>query len=172
MKTEDTLLFLKYAVPAIDFCTPEIAKIQIESYVKQISDGKIPEGDIDKKFKVAQFWILKIAQEHGRKEPNSEDIREYFWSKHNSVVDEIADKNDPKRDFCKIYAGRIIEINGNEATVDTCVGEKKYRLDFIKNARVDAFLIGHRHFGVELTDEKTAMKLNAPTNSKSKSKCV
>ena len=70
---------------------------QIESYIKQISDGKVPEGNVDRTFKVAQFHISEIAREHGRKTPTSDDVREYFWSKHNSVVDEMADKNDPKR---------------------------------------------------------------------------
>ncbi|MGA3020946.1 MAG: hypothetical protein ABSD68_03290 [Candidatus Micrarchaeales archaeon] len=177
MNIEDKLLFLKYALPSIVGKTGSLgscsgapvkfSESQIDSFVKQVSESKVPDIEIEKTFKVATAMCTHIAMRMGKSSIDSEVIREYFLFEHNSVVDE---RSELRRTFdsvaCKVHAGRIISMERGLATVETdAIGKKEYDTSFLKDAKVGELVAVHFNYITERISAETEKRMKISSNT-------
>jgi hydrogenase maturation factor len=181
MNIEDKLLFLKYALPSIvgkagcpGSCSGALVKFsesQINDFVKQVSENKVPDIDIEKTFKFATTMCTHIAMEMGKSSIDSEVVREYFLFEHNSVVDE---RFELRKTFdsvaCKTYPGKIVSLDKELATVETRIGKKEYSTSFLKDAKVGELVAVHFNYITERISMETEKKMNAVSNASKKLK--
>lgn len=176
MEIEDKLLFLKYALPSLvgksgsrGLCsgaTVGFSESQINGFVKQVSEGEVPDLDIGKTFRVATAMCNFIAAKMGKKSVDSEVIRKYFLFEHNNVVDErskLAKGLD--NESCKTYAGKILSIKEKLAIVKTRIGEKEYSTSFLNDAKVGDRVAVHFSYIIERVSAETEEKMSKTWNA-------
>lgn len=162
-KDEETrLLFFKYALP----CSETLARrgVITQKYKKRLMKNilfneKIPENS-EKIFKIANLMCEKTAKRLGKKFIDKNVIRKYFLFGHDKIVDKrykIFKDFDPMQ--CRLYAGKIIHSKNRNAVVQTIIGEKKYKIDFVPNLKIGDYVVVHRNFVVEKITKNLAKKL-------------
>lgn len=58
--------------------------------------------------------------------------------------------------MCLAVPLKIIDIDGNNATGDSCGIKRDIRIDFVKNVSVGDYVIVHAGFAIERLDKKQA----------------
>lgn len=171
---EAKIIFLKYALPSMvgkagerGSCSGapiDFTESQISGFVEQVSEGKIPELDIGKTFRVANAMCAIIATKMGKSSIDAEVIREYFLFEHNSLVIKRSEEGE-KFDHiaCKTYAGKIMRVKGDTAFVKTSMGEKEYSASFLKDARVGENVAVHFGYITERISTETVRKMGDPS---------
>jgi hydrogenase expression/formation protein HypC len=159
---ESRLLFLKYALPCADTLVERgfVTQKSIRELIKNISLNKEIKEHPEKIFRTANFMCGKIARRIGKKCIDKNIIRRYFLFEHDKVVDS---KYKLFKDFnsmqCRIFSGKIIKVKNKEALVQTIIGSKEYKIDFIPNLKIGDYVVVHRNFIVEKINESVFKKL-------------
>jgi hydrogenase maturation factor len=173
MEITDKISFLKYALPALaaGACgVDKFSKSQIDEFVKQVSENKIPDLDIEKTFKLANVMCNFVATRDKKTSIDTDVIREYFLFEHNKVLDDNAKLEDHDIKTCKTYARKITNIEEGFAIVKTKIGEEKYSTAFLKDAKVGDIVAVHFSFITERISAETARKMNSLQNASQKIK--
>ncbi len=150
-RESDRLLFLKYAVPCATTLVKRntLAQKDYDSLLAGIINGKLPQGEPEKIFKVAFAMCSATALKNGG-QIGAKIIRDYFWFGHDAVVDE---RFEAMRDFdpvhCKTYPARVTKVRGAIATVETSVGKQECRTDFTPAIKPGSCVVVHRGYVVE-----------------------
>ncbi len=162
-RDDDRLLFLRYALPCASTLVKRgnVTKEYIDGLVDQVSKGMVPKGNAESIFKVANVMCDRLAAEMSKSSTDAEVIRRYFLFEHTKVV---KDRFELMRDFnptdCKTYAGRVSKIDGNRALVDTVLGQKSYRTNFVENLKENESVVVHYDYVIERISEEVAEKKN------------
>lgn len=158
MDKNNKLLFLRYAVP----CATTLVQrksLSSESYNSLLSDvaaGKLPENEPEKLFKIAYAVCKAISLEKG-KEIDQEIIREYFWFKHDAVIDErYLEMRDFDPEHCRTFPGKVESLLGERAIVKTKRGKEEALTSFLPKIKPGSFVVIHRGFIVEEINKETA----------------
>ena len=165
LKFLDKRLFLRYAIPCLEVKVErgEMSEEEFKEIVKKFTEGRIlSDEEIAKLFPVAIFYIKKMV-EKGRDEViiDKKVIDRYFLDEHVKVLEKYPQKN---RERCYVLPGRVIEVIGDEAVVETPFGRKKISLKLIKDEMKNQDLIGkclavHYSFACVVLDKKECKKL-------------
>jgi hydrogenase expression/formation protein HypC len=95
-----------------------------------------------------------IAKKMKKSAIDKEVIRRYFLVEHARIVDL---RHKVKKDFdpilCKTYIGKVIEVEKNNAKVETAIGKLKCRTDFVPDIKIGDRVVVHYNFIVEKTNE-------------------
>ncbi len=162
MRIEDRPLFLKYALPCASTLVKRgnVTQERVEKLKQLVSEGKVPEENVERMFKVANAMCESIAERMGKNAIDAEVIRQYFLLEHSKVVD---DRYKLMGDFnpvdCKTYAGRVIETSDGSAVVETRLGRKNYKSLFAKDVKKGDIVAVHFDYIVEKIDDKMAKKM-------------
>jgi hydrogenase maturation factor len=159
---EARLLFLKYASPCAETLVKRgtVTKKQMNDMLVDVSYRRESSKDAAKKFKTAIFICKKIAKKLNKKIIDVEVIRRYFLLEHDKIVDgryKMFKDFDPQK--CRTYSGKIISTKNGFAIVNTIIGNKKYRTDFVPQLKVGNYVIVHRNFIIERINKNLAEKL-------------
>jgi hydrogenase maturation factor len=161
---KDRLLFLKYALPCAGTLVKRgnTTKEHVEGLVKLVSDGKVPAEDAESMFKVANAMCDSIGRRMGKETVDSDVIRQYFLLEHSEVVD---DRYKLMGDFdpvdCKTYLGKVSQVDGDSAIVETKLGKKKYRSAFVNGLKAGDSVIVHWNFVVERAPGEFAKRMDS-----------
>jgi len=162
MELKDRILFLKYAVPCIDTLVErgKVKKNFAENLTSSVTKGKAPK-DSEKLFKIAYTSCKRIAKKMGKKEIDSDVIRQYFLFEHDKMIIKRYNKFKDFDPFkCRTYPGIVLRINNNRALVSLPFDRKVYRADFVKNLKKNDKVVVHRDFIVEKINLKLLNKLD------------
>lgn len=162
MKSKDRLVFLRYAVPCIDTLVERgnVKKSFAKNLISSVSKGKAPE-DTEKLFKVAFSACKKIAKRMGKKEIDSDVVRQYFLFEHDELIDIRYKKFGDFNPFeCKTYPGIVLKTKKNKALIRIPFKTKVYRTDFVKNLKKNDHVVVHREFVVEKINMNLLNKLD------------
>lgn len=152
MRIKDRLLFLKYALPCAGTLVKrgKVSQEYIDTLVRLVAEGNVPEEDAEKIFRVATAMCDAIGSRMGKGAVDCDVIRQYFLLEHSEVVD---DRYKLMGDFnptdCKTYAGKVLEVDGDSALIETRLGKKEYRTVFAKGVRSGDMVVVHFDFIVE-----------------------
>jgi len=169
MKIKDRLLFLKYALPCASTLVRRgiVSQDYVDSLIALVSENKVPREDAESLFRVANVMCASIAKRSGKNLIDAGVIREYFLLEHSDVVD---DRFELMKDFnpvdCKTYAGKVIEVSGGSALVETASGKKRYKTIFVKDIKKKEIVAVHFDFIVEKIPELLAEKMNKVVHEK------
>ena len=165
LKFLDKRLFLRYAIPCLEVKVErgEMSEEEFKEIVKKFTEGRIlSDEEIAKLFPVAIFYIKKMA-EKGRDEViiDKKVIDRYFLDEHVKVLEKYPQKN---RERCYVLPGRVIEVIGDEAIVETPFGKRKVSLELIKDeikgrGLVEKCLAIHYSFACAILNEIECKKL-------------
>lgn len=162
MKIEDRMLFLRYALPCAGTLIRRgnVTQQYVDNLIKSVSNDIEPEGSAEKMFIVANAMCNHFAREMKKRSIDSEVIRRYFLIEHSRVVDE---RYELMKDFdpvdCKTYLGKVLKVNNGHATLETRLGKRSYRTDFVKDLREGDNAVVHWDFVVEKISEALAKKM-------------
>ena len=162
MIISDRLLFLRYALPCAFTLVNRgnVPAQDVENAIELVSHGKLPAEGFESIFKVANVMCEQVATRMGKKEIDSEVIRQYFLFEHSPVVE---DRYKLMKDFnpvdCKTYPGKVAELNTSTAIVETRIGRREYRTDFERDVRIGDVVVVHFDFIVEKIPGTTAEKM-------------
>ena len=165
MEIEDRLLFLKYALPCAGTLVKRgiVSQEHVDNLIELVSKGKLPEDNAENIFKVANAMCSVIAMRMGKKKVDSEVIRRYFLREHDKVVEERFEQmRDFNPDDCKTHSGSVVGVRGGFATVETSLGRKGYRDDFVKDLKEGDKVVVHYGFIVEKLSERMIKELMRP----------
>lgn len=187
MKTEDRILFLKYAIPSTwkGHCsTPDfplrsipaqgpntqIKEIKmspeyIDQLIKTVSENKTPPEGAEDSYSFAMRMCEETRKKMNKKEIDADVIRRYFLFVHNTVVDQ---KHELRPDFdniaCKTYVGRVVEADGGWATVEiAALGRRKYKTILAKKQEIkkDDIVTVHYDYIAERINTELAREIQA-----------
>lgn len=156
---EDRLLFLRYALPCAATLVKRgnVTKEYIDELVDQVSQNKPPKENAEQLFKVANAMCDNVAERMHKQSTDAKVIRRYFLFEHSKVVD---DRFALMKDFspvdCRTYAGKVIRVTEDSATVETVLGKKEYRNPFVEDAEVGDDVVVHFDFIVERLAKEVA----------------
>lgn len=161
LKVSDKGLFLRYAVPCGSVLVGRGTISQ--EFLDEMKTKVVNNEEIDDKYvqfyKVALFFLTKIAKSLGKQVIDKEVIHKYYFEEHDEVVTARSKvKTDVNERLCKVKPGKILKING-KATVETPLGEFEVKLDFIPEAKVGDHITVHYNYGCEIISETLAKKL-------------
>ena len=121
----------------------KVTKKEAEKLISDFKKGrKLPKG-AEKIFKVAMFYLEKIAIEMGKKSIDKDVILKYFHERHNEVVE----KN-KTTDRCKITFGEVIKNQKDGALVKSNGKIKKYK-SFVRNLKSGDAVVLHYDYIVD-----------------------
>jgi len=163
VKIDDRILFLKYALPCASTLVKRgvVTQEHVNSLIALVSDGEVPKEGAENIFKIANAMCESIAGRMGKGAVDAEVIRTYFLLEHSKVVD---DRFESMKDFdpvaCKTYAGKVAEVNGCFAIVETILGKQRYKTVFAKEVKKNDNVAVHFDFIVEKISAAIAGKMN------------
>jgi hydrogenase maturation factor len=165
VRTEITnrLLFFKYAIPCAETLVKRgiLSKQELEKMLENVKKGKEPEKDSENVFKVALAHLSFIAKQNDKNVIDEDTIREYFLFNHDKVVDDrFEEMQDFNPEACRTNFGIVNKTKNDTAIVETPVGIKPYKSDFVKDLEADDLVVVHRDFIVEKISEDLADKLS------------
>ncbi len=149
---EDRLLFLRYALPCAGTLVKRgnVSKEYIDSLVGMVAEGIPPTENAEQMFKVANAMCDSVADRMRKPSVDAEVIRRYFLFEHSKVVD---DRFELMKDFnpvdCRTYAGKVVDMAGESAVVETILGRKRYRTPFVRDLKEGEDVVVHFDFVVE-----------------------
>jgi hypothetical protein len=158
----DRLLFLKYALPCAGTLVRRgnVSQQYVDSLISVVSAGETPVEDAQSMFKVANAMCSGIAERMGKEKVDCEVIRQYFLLEHSEVV---LDRYRLMKDFdpidCNTYKGRVMSVDGGFAVVNTKLGERKYRTDFVPGICAGDRVVVHWDFVVERVPQDFAARM-------------
>lgn len=152
---EDKLFFLRFALPSaktlIDMGI--LTKKEVSKAMQSVSEGKIPEDHLDKKFGVAYISCINLSKEMKKNCIDSEVIERYALQRHNFLVENVPGFMGASAEACRAYEGEVIGISDESALIETCVGRDFYDTSLLKNIRVGDYVIVHRGYVVKNNNE-------------------
>lgn len=157
----DKKLFFSYAHPCGDVLVKRgrMGESTLRSIRKRLRVGDDINAD-PKLFRVAYALLSMLAKERGKKEIDAEVIREYYWGKHDEhVMSEAQSRKDIIPEMCKVFPARVIEVSGEEARVETPVGERSINIEFVPNIHAGDFVTVHYSYACERIGEGEFRKL-------------
>lgn len=165
-KREDTVLFLRYALPC---ARDNLVKrgtwspAELEKAIASVSENKVPAGKVENRFPVANAMCESIAEEKGKSEVDAAVIREYFLLRHNGVIEKrVANRETPKgfdKLACMTRAGRVLKVGEGFAIVETDLGKKRYKTNFARGLKEGDAVAVHFDYVSEKIDEETAKEM-------------
>lgn len=185
MMIADRLLFLKYALPCASSLVEkgEMAAADIDRVTRLVSEGKVPDEDVESNFGMAVSKCSGIAKTLGKSAIDAEVIREYFLIKHNRFVDlqiklleqsklmggrskllRASEQKDcitcSEQKDCRTYSGIVIEAHDGYAVVQTASKTTRYRTDFCKDLEKKDVVAVHLDFIVERISADLSERMN------------
>jgi len=152
MRISNLKLFLKYALPCAETLVErgQVSPDYVDSAIEAVAGGKeIPPG-VEKIFKTALENCEILAKSSKKDSIDEEIIRNYFLFNHDSTVDSrFCAMGDFDPIECRTYPGKVLEIKGKIATVETPLMTFDYRTDFVPDLKVNDFVVVHRDFVIE-----------------------
>jgi hydrogenase maturation factor len=145
------LLFLKYALPCAATLVKrgKVSAKLVKDSISDVSNGKI-KGHPEVMFETANEMCETIAKRQSKKSIDEKVIRRYFLWEHDEAINRRFKRF---KDFdpmaCRVFPGRIANIKGSKAEVNTVIGKIKYRVDFIQKPVRGDYVVVHRNFAVE-----------------------
>lgn len=142
----DRELFLRYAIPCGEVLVKrgDLRKDLLFRMNDSVKNGGELEYPIEDVFKVASRMCTILAKQMGRKEIDSEVIRRYFLVEHDRA---IAWRKQVKPDIdlkeCSVKPGKVLRIDPESVLVQTRMGEKAYRNDFVRGLKVNDWVSVH-----------------------------
>ena len=157
----DKELFLKYAIPCgrvlVERGTLD-SKV-LERLHRNVTYERDIRERVEECFPVASKMTSIIARRMGKDSVDAEVIRKYFLLEHKKAVDWRARLfPDIRKEECIVYPARVLEA-GNKIVVNTPVGERAVRDDFVKGLKRNDWVTVHYDFVGEMIDRKTAERM-------------
>jgi len=165
-KLKDKKLFLNYAMPCIveRVRRGEFTQEEFEKFCEDLAEEKeIPDEELYNLFPVAMSFIDDSAKKLDKiknKEItiDKDVVHQYFWYDHDSVVKKRM--NPDRQDYCLVLPGKIKEIRGKEAVVETPKGEREVSLAFLKDKDLlNKHITIHYYHACEIISEEEFNKL-------------
>ena len=152
MIIKDRLLFLKYSLPCAKTLVKrgKISQKEVDDAIKLVGAGKLPRKGFEEVFEVANKECAEAARKMGKRQIDSEVIRNYFLREHDRVVERrfrLMHDFDPKE--CKIYVGKVLEVKGSLAVVKTPLGVKEYKTILNPEIKENDTVVVHYEYVVE-----------------------
>jgi len=161
LKVSDKGLFLRYAIPCGSVLVRRgtVSQELLDEMKTKVVNNEQINDKYTEVYKVALFFLTKIARGLGKKVIDKEVIHKYYFKEHDEVVTARSKvKTDVNEQLCRVKPGKILKINGI-ATVETPLGEFEVKLDFIPEAKIGDFITVHYDYGCEIISETLAKKL-------------
>ena len=96
------------------------------------------------------------AKGMGKKEIDRDVIRRYFWFGHPACIRErVKEYSDIEPHMCTVLPGKVLE----EGAVETPLGERKVRNDFVPDVRPGDWVTVHYSYIVERISERQAEQI-------------
>lgn len=161
MEVANKRLFFLYAHPCGDVLVRR-GRMKEET-LRRIREKLRGGGEVDEDprlFRVAYAFLKIIASEKGKGEIDEEVIHEYYWRKHDGyVMEQAKEREDIVENLCRVFPGRVVEVNGGEAVVELPVGRRKVNIEFLPNLHLGDFVTVHYSYACERIDGRTFRKL-------------
>ena len=161
MRVTDKKLFFSYAHPCGDVLVRRgsMEKEVLEGIREKLRKGEKVDAE-PKLFRVAYALLSMLAMERGKKEIDEEVMHEYYWRKHDEhVMNEARSRQDIIPSMCRVFPARVIEVSGKEAVVETPVGERSIKIEFVPNVHEGDFVTVHYAYACERIGETEFKKL-------------
>ncbi len=154
-------LFMRYALPCAGTLVKRgtIKQEHVDILIDIVKNNRyIPDGS-EKIFKVAFSACSLIAMKNGSESIDRNAIREYFLLGHDDAIEKrYGEMKDFDPQACRIKIGHVGLAENGSATVGCC-GTKKYRTDFVPDAKENDIVITHWDFVVERINKAAAEKI-------------
>jgi len=154
-------LFFSYAHPCGDVLVRRgsMSEETLDRIRKRLMGGEEVDAD-PKLFKVAYALLSMIAEKEGKREIDDEVIHKYYWKEHDEhVMNEAKIKEDIIPEMCRVFPGRVLEVRGKEAIVETPVGKRSINIEFIPNVHTGECVAVHYFYACERISEDVFNKL-------------
>jgi hydrogenase maturation factor len=162
LEISNRILFFKYALPCAETLIKRknLTREKFRKMIKQMAEGREPEKNKENIFKVAMAHLTFLALERKKDKIDDETIREYFLFNHDEAVEErFEEMGDFDSESCRTYPGIVRKIESNRASVETLLGIKPYKKDFVDDLKMQDIVVVHRDFIVEKISKKLASEL-------------
>ena len=161
MKITNKELFLKYAIPCGDVLVKrgDLKQETLDRIRERVIKKQRVEDDLERVFPIAVRMCRLIAKKLGKGVIDPETIRQYFWHEHAKAVEWRAEiyPDIPKKE-CLTYPARVLKP-GKNPLVETPMGEKRAKPDFVPGLKKDEWVIIHYDYIVEKIPWEKAEKL-------------
>jgi hydrogenase maturation factor len=155
------IYFLKYAFPCafIKLQQGKITKRQYESlHLAALRKKKVLKSTLEKFFPLALGHIKMIAKRMKVDEWSIEAIREYFWEKHDDVIEAgegyYGDAPKALCDLCRVEPAEVVRKGGNWAVVKFANNRKRSVLsELVPKLKTGDRVIVHYGYIVEKLDK-------------------
>ncbi len=155
---KDRELFLRYAIPCGSVLVKRgsVSQEKLEQLEQGLLSGRPIEEDLGRIFGVGVRMLTILARRMGKKEIDREVIRKYFWFEHPDCINErVKTYPDVVPEKCMVLPGKVLE----EGLVQTPLGKRKVRTDFVPDAKPGDWMTVHYSYIVEKITEKQAGEL-------------
>jgi hydrogenase maturation factor len=163
MKITDRDLFLRYAIPCGDVLVKRgnLKQETLDRIRKRVIRKERVEDDLERVFPIAVRMCRLIAKKLGKGAIDPGIIRQYFWHEHAKAVEWRAEiYPDLPKEKCLTYPARVLKP-GKKPLLETPVGERRAKPDFVPGLKKDDWVIVHYDYIVEKIPWKEAEKLLA-----------
>ena len=161
MEITDRDLFLRYAIPCGDVLVKrgDLRQETLDRVRGKVIKKQEIKEDLETIFPIAVRMCRLLAKKSGKEIIDPEVIRDYFWHEHAKAVEWRAEiYPDLPREECLIYPARVVKL-GKNPLVETPLGEKQAKTDFVQRLNKDDWVILHYDYIVEKITREEAEKL-------------
>jgi hydrogenase maturation factor len=151
MEIKDRDLFLKYAIPCGDVLVKrgDLKQEALDRVRESVIKKERVEEDLEALFPIAVRMCRLLAKKAGKQAIDQDIIRSYFWHEHQRAVEWRARiYPDLPREECLTYPARVVKP-GKNPLVETPLGEKRVKTDFVPSLKKDEWVIVHYDYIVE-----------------------
>lgn len=163
MKITDRSLFLRYAIPCGHVLVKrgDLKQETLDSVKERLLRGEGVREDLEALFPIAVRMCKLLAQKSGKGAIDPEVIRDYFWREHAKAVEWRAEiYPDLPKEECLTFPARVLEP-GKNPLVETPLGKKRAKADFVSQVKKDDWVIVHYDYIVEKIPWEQAERLLA-----------
>lgn len=151
MKITDRELFLKYAIPCGDVLVKrgDLKQETLDRIREKVIKREEVREDLEALFPIAVRMCKLLAKKSGKEVIDPEVIRDYFWHEHRKAVEWRASiYPDLPREECLTCPARVLKP-GKNPLVETPLGERNVKPDFVPRLKKDDWVIVHYSYIVE-----------------------
>ncbi len=155
-------LFLKYAMPCLveRIRKGEITEEEFEKFCEDLVEEKdIPDEELYRLFPVAMNFINDSVKKKDKFDGkvaiiDKDVVRQYFWYDHDVVVEKRM--NPERKKYCLVLPGKVKEVDGKIAIVQTPLDKREVNLAFIgtENMKNKKVTVHYYHACEQISDQE------------------
>lgn len=161
MLIKDKELFLKYAIPCgrVLVNRGTLEKKTLQNLYTKVLNKKEPKTDLSECFPVATKMCEILAKEMGKPFIDKEVIEKYFLFEHKKAVERRVKLFQDIPEECVVHPGKVLQVNKDQILVNTPLGERIIRNDFLPEIRRNDWISIHYDYAIQKLPTERARRI-------------